>query len=401
MTIKKFDTSFDTSLWIIFLALAVASWFIADNICAPRYEHVDNPIVKSYTYTNDDGDLIKSEYEAVWYHKNFSSPEIKLYDERFDKAYDVADEYIMEYESLMPESRYKAFFYRWFWVLFPLFVISAALLLYFGGGAIRDYILYHKVKNDPTFSNVAYFLFYDRICKSDDVKAMIPVTIDSYIRDKSQQLAMKYPASFVKLITDMLLTIRLNRDTKIRFFVSYLENTKDQLEYLKSLSAYWDSQIGKNPKAEQFKERIDNYRQLKYEKIVSTVTATEISSIISGELNSLFTEVMDGNIFTFNGDTSNIADKYKIPGNLYVTVETENTPRYFTWGTSDGSAKANLAAIDIRVKIYHYMDGKKILLWNKLLDAKCTYTAETLNVTDLYNNMIQETTKGFKASLEK
>lgn len=401
MTVTKFDNTFDITLWILFLILGVTSWFLADKICAPGIEYVDNPIVKSYTFSNDDGDIVESEYEAVWVHKAFSSPRIMLYDKRYDKSYNVADEYILEYESLMPETRYKAFFYRWFWVIFPLFVILSALILYFGGGVIRDYILYRKVKNDPTFSNVAYFLYYDRICKSDDVRALIPFTIDNYIKNKTPQLEKKYQPSLVKLIVDMLFTIRHTRNTKIMFFISYLENTKDQLEYLKGLSAYWDSQIGKNPKAEEFKESVDSYRQLKYEKFTSSFTTEKVSEIISKELNSLFKEVIEEAIFTFTGNTMNQGDKYKIPGNLYVTVETENTPRYFTWTVSDSSYKKYLAAVNIRVKIYHYEGDKKIMLWNHLLNAKCTYSADTLNVTDLYDNMIKETIGEFNASLKK
>ena len=84
----------------------------------------------------------------------------------------------------MPESRYGAFFYRWFWVMFALFVIVAGLVVYYVGGALRDTILYNKIKSNPTFADVAYFLYTDRVCKRDDVRALIPATIDSYIKNQ-------------------------------------------------------------------------------------------------------------------------------------------------------------------------------------------------------------------------
>lgn len=400
MAIKKFDSNFDTALWIIFIALGIASWFLCKNLSAPEYERVDNPIVKSYTYTDDDGDVVESQYEAVWYHKNFSSPSIVLYDGSRDKAFEIKDEYLPEYESLMPESRYGAFFYRWFWVMFALFVIVAGLVVYYVGGALRDTILYNKIKSNPTFADVAYFLYTDRVCKRDDVRALIPATIDSYIKNQIPQLAKKYPQSFVNLVISLLCEIKRQNDTKIKFFLQYLENTKDQLEYLKVLSAYWASPERTHPDAAKYRERVDFLRQKKYVKIESTVTPQEVAEIVTRQLNKLFTDIMGSEVFSFQAYESTMLDNFKLNGSIFVKVETENTPRTFTW-SGDGYKDIEFPGIDVRVTIYHYDSKEKKILWNKLLEPKCTYEAETLKISDLYDNMIKKTLESFDEELKK
>lgn len=400
MTIKKFDSNFDTALWIIFIALGIASWFLCKNLSAPEYERVDNPIVKAYTYTDDDGDVVDSQYEVVWYHESFSSPRIMLYDESRDKAFEIKDEYLPEYQSLMPESRYGAFFYRWFWVMFALFVIVAGLVVYYVGGALRDTILYNKIKSNPTFADVAYFLYTDRVCKRDDVRALIPATIDSYIKNQIPQLAKKYPQSFVNLVISLLCEIKRQNDTKIKFFLQYLENTKDQLEYLKVLSAYWASPERTHPDAAKYRERVDFLRQKKYVKIESTVTPQEVAEIVTRQLNKLFTDIMGSEVFSFQAYESTMLDNFKLNGSIFVKVETENTPRTFTW-SGDGYKDIEFPGIDVRVTIYHYDSKEKKILWNKLLEPKCTYEAETLKISDLYDNMIKKTLESFDEELKK
>lgn len=401
MTIKKFDSNFDVALWIVFLALCAGSWFLSKNICAPKYEHVENPIVKSYLYIGDDGSKTEAQYEAVWYHQNFSSPRIMLYDSEHDKAYDIKDEYIPEYQSLMPESRYSAFFHRWFWVWVVLFVIISGVVTYYIGGAIRDNIIYHKIKRSPTFSNVAYFLYTDRVSCRDKVKALIPVTINNYINYKIPQLAQKYSPTFVKLIIGLLTTIRSQNDTNIRFFMSYLENTTDQLTYLKSLAAAWASpQRDNHPKAAQIREQLVVLRQNKYVKIETSTTPEKVSEIVTRKLNALFTEIMGSEVFSFNAYNSQFADSIKMPGNIFVKVETENTPNTFSWSGTEFNGYS-FPGIDVRMTIYHYVNGEKTVLWDKLLDAKCTYRAENLKVTDLYDNMIVQTLESFDESLKK
>ncbi len=401
MTIKKFDSTFDTALWIIFLALCAGSWFLSKKICAPEYEHVENPIVKNYLYTGKNGSKTEAQYEAVWYHPDFSSPRIKLYDSEHDKAYDIKDEYLLEYQSLMPESRYSGFFYRWFWVWAVLFVIISAVATYYLGGAIRDNILYQKIKRDPTFSDVAYFLYTDRVSCRDKAKALIPATIDKYIKDKIPQLSQKYSPSFVKLIIQLLTTIRYQNDTNIKFFMSYLENTTDQLSYLKSLAAAWASpQRDNHPQAQQIREQISALRQNKYVKIETSITPEDVSAIVTRKLNALFTEIMGSEVFSFDAYESKYLDTVKMPGNIFVTIETENTPRTFTWSGSEYS-DCSFPGIDVRMTIYHYVNREKNILWDRLLDAKCTYKAEDLNVTDLYDNMITKTLESFDESLKK
>lgn len=400
MTIKKFDSNFDIALWIIFIVLGIASWFLCKNLSAPEYERVDNPIVKAYTYTDDDGDVVESQYEAVWHHKSFSSPRIMLYDESRDKGLKIRDEYLPEYQSQMPESRYGAFFYRWFWVMFILFVIVSAFAVYYGGGALRDTILYNKIKSDPTFADVAYFLYTDRVCKRDDVRALIPATIDNYINTKTPQLQKKYSPTFVNLIINLLYAIKSQNDTKIKFYLTYLENTKDQLEYLKMLSAYWASPERTHPDAAKYRERVDFLRQKKYIKIESTVTPQEVAEIVTRQLNKLFTDIMGSEVFSFQAYESEMMETWKVNGSIFVKVETENTPRTFTW-SGEGYKDIEFPGIDIRVTIYHYVQKEKKILWNKLLEPKCTYKAETLKISDLYDNMIKKTLESFDEELKK
>ncbi len=400
MTIKKIDSNFDIALWIIFLALGVASWFLSEKLCAPEYEYVDNPIVKTYTFSTDDGDVVESEYEAVWYHENFSSPRIVLRDRHYGKTYEIKDEYLPEYQSLMPESRYKAFFYRWYWVLFPLFVILSGIIVYFVGGAIRDTILAGIIKRNPTFSGVAYFLYTDRICKRDEVKALISATIDSYLKNKVPEIAKKYSPAFTTLIIQMFTTIRYNNDTKVTYFMSFIKNAKDQRQFLKTLSTFWSSQIGKIPGAEEERDKIETLRQKKYVAIETGITEEKISQIVSRQLDKLFTELMGEEIFSFDAFNADSADRHKLEGKLFVTVSTGYTTRTISW-SGDDYKDMTFPAIDIMVKIYHYVNSEKVVLWNKTLAPKCTYKSEHMNVSDLYDNIIEKTLESMTESLKK
>lgn len=400
MTLKSLDKTFDTALWIIFILLAVGSWFAAEKFCAPTYEVAESTYTVPNNYTTDDGDVVQSTYVTAWMHSNFESPKAVFYDTTLHVSTGIKDEYVAQVVADMPESQYKAFYYRWFWVIFALLVIVSAIVVYFGGGAIRDLVLCSSVKGNPTFDRCAYFLYHDRICCRKAVEALVPASINNYIGKKIPTLAQRYSPSFVVLISKLLDTIRLQGNTEIKFYLSYLDNVKPQLDFLKERALYWQDFIGKHPKAQEYVEHLNSLRQQSYVPYSSNVTAEDVSTIVTLELRQLFTEVMGEEIFRFVPYSSTVREMFHSPGDIFVKVEVLNSSSTFTWSGSEYSGK-KFPGVDIKITIYHYSDGKKEVLWEKFLDPVCDYKAEDLNVTDLYANMIKGTIRTFNASMKK
>lgn len=400
MRLKKIDNIFDFCLWAIFIISIIGAWILAKSISAPKFEVARYDIKIPYEYTSKDGSTKESAYYLAWQHDQFSKPKVVVYDPNTGEVRTIKDEYIEEYKAQMPKSKY-AFWQRCFWVILIIFIAIAALVTYFVGGYIRDAILYLITKKRNSFSDCTYFLYHDRMCFTNSVKKILIKTIDSYITTKKEVLYRKYNPTFVELIIQILIEIKAQQDTKVRFYYSYLDYTKRHVDYLKDLSLYWQSQIGKDPDAEKKQEYIDTLRQKDYVDFNLKYSASDFVDIVSKKLKDLFTEVMGEEVFNFEAYKSVYAEVAKIPGAIFVTTTIENSLNTFTWSGSDYSGK-DFPGIAVRFTIYHYKNGIKNILWNKYLKPKCTYRAEdgSLIVSDLYNNMIKETINSFSESLK-
>lgn len=400
MKIKTIDQTFDFCLWGVFIALIIGSWFLTKSISAPEFELVQSDIKFPYEYTSTDGDQIKSVYYLAWKHDQFSKPKIVVYDPSNGNWNTIKDEYIEEYKAIMPNSQYS-FWQRCFWLLLIIFIIISAFATYFIGGLIRDAILYVIVKKHYSFSDCSYFLYYDRMCFKGRVKKMISKTIDSYMHNKKTFLCEKYTTTFANLIMNLLSEIKTQQTTKVSFYYSYLDNTKKHTEYLKDLSLYWQSKIGMHADAIKNKEYIDSQRQKEYVDFDIDASASDFAYIVATELKQLFVEVMGEEVFNFEPCKGEYAAIRKMPGVIFVTTTIENSLNVFTWSGSSYAGKY-FPGIAVRFTIYHYLNEQKIILWDKYLKPKSTYKAEdnSLVVSDLYKNMIEETIRSFPESLK-
>ncbi len=400
MKLKTIDKVFDYLLWGIFIILIIFSWKYNKSISAPDFEVVDSDVRFPYEYTTKDGNRINSEYRLAWKHEQFSKPKIVVYDPSNGASSTIKDEYIEEYKTIMPDSKYS-FWNRCFWLIFIVMLLLSASITYFVGGLIRDFVLYLITISRNTFSDCSYFLYHNRICFKKQVRANITKTIDKYIRTQKTALFKRYVPSFANLVIQLLDEIKEQEDTRVRFYYSYLDNTQDQMEYLKQLSLYWKSQIGKDPDAEKKQDYIDGLRQKKYVKFSIDATASDFVGIVSEELKKLFSEVMGEEVFNFEAYHSAYANMSRMPGAIFVTTTVENSTNTFTW-RGHGYSGEEFPGVAVRFTIYHYENNQKMILWNRYLNPKCTYRAEenSLVITDVYKNMVTETIRSFPESLK-
>lgn len=400
MTLKKLDQGIDIFLWIVFLGLCVGSWFISIDFCAPTYEYV-NLKEMPYTFKDDDGFTVESTYDIVWNHEHFSSPKIILYDSKYGNKAKIKDEYLPQIQAEMPPSQYGAFYYRWFWIIFPLLLIISALIVYFGGGYVRDCILYSKLKKNPNFKDCSYFLYTDRIAKKAEVEEMIPQTIGSYIDTKLQDLKEKYNETFVALIERLLTVIKYYKSTTIQYTFSFEQNIIAQKDSLKKDLEYWEGRLAVDPNASRVCQRLKELLGKEYAEIKYNITATELSENIDKQLDGIFTKLMGEEVFRFKSriyDDAVFRTIKSKPCLLHARIYARNDFRYFTWSGSDYDKE--LPGIHIYITISNFIDGKENILWNTSLEPISTYKSESFDLKDFYNNMIEKTVDSFKEKIK-
>ena len=402
MKLKKINKVFNYTLWGCFVVLIGISWILTTQVSAPEFEVVQSDIVFPYEYTTVSGDRVESNYELAWKHEQFSAPKVVAYDSTNGKWVTIKDEYVEEYYQMMPKTNYS-FWQRWFWIIFFMFAAVSAVIIYSLGGRLRDTILFLIVKRRNTFSGYAYFLYDDRMVFTKQCKELLVKTIDSYILNKRKYLLSKYDQSFVDLVIGLLEKIKVQKSTRICFYYTYLDQTKQHEEYLKALSLYWESQIGKNESAVKIKNRIDALRQKDYVPLKLTKTASDFQDIVSMQLKNLFSEVMGEEVFNFNVYESSSALLDKTHGVIFLKTIILNNTDYFTW-TGYGYSGRVFPGLLIQFVIYNYdRDGNEHIFHDKYLEPKSTYNAEAndLDVSAVYDNMVTETIRSFSESLKK
>lgn len=402
MEFKKLDKKIDLYLWIVFLLLCVASWCAAYHLKAPDIEIVNLESVP-YTFTDEEGVTVESNYKLAWLHKEFTSPEIIFYDPIYKNKATVRDEYLPKIQAEMPSSRYKEFYHRWFWVILPVLIVLSAITVYFGGGAIRDNIMYRKLINNPNFKDCSYFLFTDRIAKSKDAKLLIPSTIGKYINTKINDLNKRYNETFVNLVKKMLEAIKKYQSTEISYSIKYKHNFVPQKEFLKEMLNIWEKRLEVDSMAPEICQKLKfQIEKWEFIEIESDVTAADLSPIITFQLNKLFKEIMGEEVFKF---TNNIADDLTFhpqlvePHELHVSINARNDIRTFTWSGEEMRDK-NVPGVHIQFTISCYINGKETILWNKSLSPVSTYRAEVFDAKKFYNHMIKETVNNFDKEMQ-
>ena len=396
MDIKKMDKTLDVSLWIIFALSLVGTFFFCKSIKAPKFEIVDTPVKISYVYSSEDGERYNSYYVPVWKHERFAKPKVAVYDPKNGKNAEIKPEFVEEYKSQMPESKYP-FYTRWTIAIFALIAIAAAFFVYWVGGYFRDLILYIKLKANPVFTGCAYFLYEERVAFKDKVKKLIGKNIGSYIRNKSQELCEKYNPEFAKLLIHILETVRINEDTEIDYCLSYSNNTTDQKTYLLRLRSFWDGMIGKDNNAESNVKTINSFLEKEYIPIKLLLDEGDIVTAVNYQLKKLFTDILGGEVLVFSGCKSTYGKINKTPGLLFIDIKVGNHYSSFTWSGNAIPAGNRIPGLEIEFKIYHYVNGEEKKLWDRYLVPVCNYSAndDQFAVSEMYKSMVLDTISTF------
>ena len=396
MQLKKLDKTLDGILWVLFLALAgVALWWTI-SIKAPKLEYVESEKIP-YVYTADDGGKYNSYYQLAWYHENFHKPVPVAADPNNGRMVTFKEEYVDEYKAMMTPSKYP-FYTRWTWVIFALLLIADAMLVYFGGGAIRDSILYLKLKRHPDFVDCAYFLHETRWACEKKVKKLIADNVGEYVKKKSAEIHAKYREDFANLIELILRRVSYNEDTEVPFYLTYTNKTKDQKKYLAELRSYWDSQIGKDIKAESniraINEMIANGNYLSINLLLDE---SDILYPVAGQLDDLFIDIMGGEVLKFKAYKGAEYKKYKPEGLLFIDINVYNHTNTFTWSGDAVPSGTSIPGVEVEFFIYHFVKGVQTPLWRKFLVPKCSYTAQDkeFSSSELYKDMVQSTIRSF------
>ena len=162
MTIKKLDKTLNICLWVIFGLLTIGCFLYSRSFKAPEFEPVESSVKLPYVYSSEDGERYDSYYTLAWMHENFKKPQVVAYDPNNGSHTTFKEEYVKEYEAMMPDSEYP-FHTRWTLAIFGLLALVAGAVTYIGGGYVRDAILCSKIEQNKKFTDCSYFLFHERI----------------------------------------------------------------------------------------------------------------------------------------------------------------------------------------------------------------------------------------------
>lgn len=395
--LEKLD---DRMIWTcvgIFVLMCIGSWMLAKHISAPEYEVEEIGIEVPYTFSTNR----TSHYLPAWHHENFSSPEIVLYDPVHNKSAAVSDEYLPELQSVMPPSKYGAFYHRWFWVMLVLFIAISAFVVFYLLQKVCDNILYQKIKKNPDFKDCAYFLYRSRLSKRKEVEELIPLTIQQYCDSKLPEIAQKYDPKLVGLITSMLETIYKYKSTVIEYNFFYRQKFIPQKEDLQKALDYWKSKTQSDEYASTMVERARTLLAQNYIDIECDIKKEDLSDIMSDQLNELFRDIMEEPIFKFQAFDmwSKSSDIRRLVKNeLKVEVFARNCHTYFTWpsGLSDNKV---IPGITLNVIVSKGSDESRKVLWDTWLQPVTSYSAESFDAKDMYADMVKKTLKTFTRKL--
>lgn len=386
--IKKLDKRLTTVLWIVWVVLVVASYFLAVKLTAPKYEIVNPEDAVEYTFETEDGDRVESVYYFAWQHDFLQSPKVVFRDDKYDKTVGVKDEYYQSVVSKIDKSKYSGIIYHAKWIWFGLFFILSSILVAVYGDKLRDRFICNKIKKNPDFLSCTYFLYDGRSeSTKKEIQSLIPKVAGSYIDSRKVELQKQFSPALYQLVSIWLGTIKYSGSTTILYRHIFKNELVNQKEYLKRLINYWDRKRGIDPKAEEYIEYDKGLLNKEFVDFPILNNKNSYTSSITKQLNELFTKVMGSEIFKFE-------DSLLISG---ITVETtlENAVKYFSWSGSSYSGK-DFPGIKIRVSVLNSFGksgDKREVLWSDVLSPVTTYTVsdDDFKVEDLYSNMIVQT----------
>lgn len=399
--LEKLDNKLFWMCLCIFILMSIGSWFLAKQLSAPEYEVAEIGIQVPYTFSTKKFENITSYYLPAWHHEKFSSPEIVLYDPVYDKSATVSDEYLPELQSIMPLSKYEAFYHRWFWVILVFFIAISAFIVFYLIQMICDNILYQRIKKNPNFKDCAYFLYHSRLIKKNEVEEMLPLTIKKYSDSKIPLLAQKYNQQIVKLISSMLDTIYMYKSTVIEYYFSYSQHFLPQKEDLQKALEYWESKSPSDKYASTMVERTKTLLAQNYINIECDIKKEDLGDIMSKQLNDLFREFMGEPIFIFEAYDmkSESSDAMRLLKNgLIVEVFARNSHTYFTWPSGLADNKV-IPGITLNVTVSQKRGGSKQKIWDSWLHPVTGYSAEEFRKNEMYDDMVKETLKTFTKKL--
>lgn len=395
MKLKKLDNILDRLLWVVFFILVIISFCWTWSIKAPKIEYVESEKIP-YVYTSNDGEKYNSYYLLAWQHKAFSRPQPVAADPNNGNVVTFKAEYVEEYKAIMPETKYP-FYTRWTWGVFGLLVIISALMAYFLGGAIRDAILYLKLKSNADFEDCAYFLHEDRIAFKESVKHLIAYNVGVYVNKKSDELKGKYKPDFANLLIKILKDVSIKSDTVVPYYLTYRDNTKLQKTYLSELRSYWDKMIERDSQARDYIRYINTLLEKEYIPINLLITEGDISNAVGQELDKLFVEILGGEVLKFEGHMVGSIGLLKPEGKIFIDITVKNHLNYFSWNGNALPVGTCIPGVQVEFKIYHYINREQVVLWNKFLVPQCDYTAKDseFSSSELYKNMVISTINSF------
>lgn len=396
MDIKKIDKALDVSLWVLFGILLVVSFFFCRSVKAPNIEIIESTVKFPYEYSSDDGEKYESYYVLAWEHKAFSSPKLIVVDPNNGNTTTLKPKYVEEYKSQVPETKYP-FYTRWTILMFIVLAVISALIVYYGFGAVRDLILYLRLRHNPNFSECAYFLYEDRVAFKPQVRRLIPINIGKYISAKSRELYSKYRKDFADLLIRFLYKVEFTGSTDVSYYLTYKNLTTDQNTYLERLRSYWDGKIGTNPDAEDNVRTVNKMIGKSYLPINLLITESDISYAVSKELDKLFMNILGGEVLRFYGYDSSYAKQVKPSGDIFIDINVYNHTKTFTWSGSAVLNGTSIPGLEVEFKIFHYVNKQEVVLWQKFLVPQCAYSAsdDTFSSSELYKSMVLSTINSF------
>ena len=366
---------------VVFGGYKVAAF--VDSYSAPKYEVVDLDLKWPYEFTTEDGQKISSYYVAAWH-----DGKAVAYDPTYDKASIFNPEYTNEITEKMPPSKYGTFSH-WAGILSWVAFAIAGILIWVIGIWLKELLLGIYASVTGKFADVAYFFKEDRWAGNSFAKKAYQKEVGNYVTNKRKEIERKYQPESAKMLIGMLDYMRYAQSPQIPYLFSMKNYTMDQISYINRLLAHWETQIGINSNAENNINYLRSLRDKKYVSYSIFTKEEDVVATVSEQLNKVFERLLGEQVFSFS--------PYKKIWNpeLKVEVELENSMKTFTWSGSEYSGQT-FPGIDVRMKI----SRKGTLLWNVLLEPKCSYTAEDMVVSDFYEAMIRQTIGTFSDQIK-
>ncbi|MBQ7424538.1 MAG: hypothetical protein IJV19_07345 [Prevotella sp.] len=395
MKIKSVNNLLNVLITIVIIVAGIYTYKFLNTFSAPEYEIVNLDITYPYEFTTADGQKITSHYVPAYHN---GKP--VAYDPIYKKSTNFTEAYINEISQKMPPSKY-GFFTRhsvwWIWGGTGIVVI----IVWLSGIVIKEFLLAVYVYFTKRFADSAYFFKEDRWAGNKIARKVFTETIGNYITNKTRSIMQQYEADSANLLIGMLQYVKKIQSPRIPYALVLTNNTTSQSKFISQRIAYWEKLLDTNSEAEENIKYLRNERNKDYVDFKIFTTEKDVYINVSIELNELFEKLMGERIFTFEWQQATLSrTKIKKLAALMVKIDIYNSERTFTWSGDEYRGQL-FPGINIKFTILARTtaNGENVL-WKKSLNPVCNYTAETLVVSDLYDNMIRQTIGTFSKEIK-